>query len=155
MIVSIESERLTRNERIIMTKKLVDIGPAMKKICDIGKAYPRIEPAQVAAALGAEAVPDAAANGGSPLTLFAVRQEIARRLQSTSVARPVKIPLNAQQWQQLETVAAAIADAGCAPSADQVAGVLLNLALRSALAGLAESPITKEQLRDRLADAKS
>ena len=138
-----------------MTKKLVDIGPAMKKIRDIGQTFPRIEPVKIAAALGAEAVPDVEVVGGSPLTLFAVRQEIARRLQSTSDARPVQIPLNPQEWRQLETIAAALADAGCAPSADQVAGMLLNLALRSALADLTATPIAKEQLRNRMADAKS
>ena len=151
-----------------MTKKLVDKGPAMKKIRDTSKIEPRIDPRQLAAALGAEPVPEAQDAAGSPLAAMAVRQEMARRLQSSGgrpalegTTRRAKIPLSDEEWQQLETIAAAIACAGCAPTAGQVASVLLNLALRSVLADLTAKtpakPITKDQLRESLvgADANS
>ena len=75
---------------------------------------------------------------GGPLSLFQVRQELFRRLQSTG-GRPSlsetsgrkKIPLNDRQWEQLEEVASEVTSRGFSPSAGQIASVLLTLALRS------------------------
>jgi hypothetical protein len=146
-----------------MTKKLVNTGTAMKKIVNTGQVFARIAPAQIAAALGAEPVPESQIGSGSPLALLAVRQEMARRLQSsggrpalTGTTRRVKIPLSDEEWRQLEAIAHAIAAADCAPSAGQVASVLLNLALQSVLADLNAKPApTKEQLREKIADAQT
>src|ERR1019366_7245684 len=99
-----------------MTKRIVDIGPAMRKIRDIGKTLPRVDPALVAAALGAEPIARVPPESGNPLALYAVRAEIFRRLQSsggrpalTETDRRVKIPLSDKEWTQLESIAAAVA----------------------------------------------
>jgi hypothetical protein len=142
-----------------MTKKLVDIGPAMKKIRDTGDAMPLIDPTDLAAALGAEIIPQIKLESGNPLSLYALRAEIFRRLQSSGgrpalegATRRTKIPVSDQEWHDLESIAAAITQEGCTPSAGQVASVLLNLALRSVLDDLAKEPSsTKEKLRGRLA----
>ncbi len=144
-----------------MTKKLVDTGPAMPKIRDIGPAMPRIEPTQIAAALGAEVLSGESVTAANPFTLYAVRAEIFRRLQSSGgrpalegTTRRTKIPVSDQEWHDLEAIAAAVAAEGCTPSAGQIASVLLNLALQSVLNDLAAKPTpTKEQLRQRLAQS--
>ena len=143
-----------------MTKRIVDIGPAMRKIRDIGKTLPRVDPALVAAALGAEPIARVPPESGNPLALYAVRAEIFRRLQSsggrpalTETDRRVKIPLSDKEWTQLESIAAAVATKTCAPSTGQVASVLLNLALRSVLAEMnseTATPISKTQVSERL-----
>lgn len=100
---------------------------------------PRLDPAEVAKALGAKpAGAKVEAPAAGPVGLFAVRQELYRRLQSTG-GRPglsdadkvAKIPVSAGQWQRLEELAAAIAGPGFSPSAGQVANVLLAFALES------------------------
>jgi hypothetical protein len=72
------------------------------------------------------------------LTLLVVRQEVVRRLQSSGgrpalsgVTRRAKIPLSDAEWAELEELATAIASPGCAPTAGQVASVLLTAALRT------------------------
>jgi hypothetical protein len=74
----------------------------------------------------------------APLTLFALREELVHRLQSSGgrpalagTTRRAKIPLSDEEWGQLEELAAAIASPGFAPSAGQVASVLLSLSLHS------------------------
>jgi len=108
------------------------------RIKDQSKTLPRIEPSVVAEALGAEPTDLKAGSGGNPLSLFVVRQELMRRLQSTG-GRPSlvgatsrkKIPLNDSQWSLLEKVASAVASPSFAPSAGQIASVLLTLSLQS------------------------
>ncbi|MBL8795095.1 MAG: hypothetical protein JNM56_14395, partial [Planctomycetia bacterium] len=98
-----------------MTKQIRDIGPAEKRIRDIGAAYPPLDPAEVAKALGAESANAKLEFKLGPISLLAVRQELARRLQSSGgrpalegVDRRAKIPLSDEQWVQLEKVAAAV-----------------------------------------------
>lgn len=148
-----------------MSKKIVDVGPAMRTIRDSSKTLPRINPDEIAAALGAEKMPDVEVDASNPLSLFALRAELFRRLQSSGgrpalegTTRRPKIPVSEQEWQELESIAAAVTQEGCSPSAGQVASVLLNLALRSIQDELAKEPsATKQKLRGRLAhiDAKS
>jgi hypothetical protein len=97
---------------------------------------PRLEPAEVAIALGAKPIPVKVAEGLGPVNLFAVRQELFHRLQSNG-GRPglpdadkvAKVPVSEVQWKRLEELAAAIAAPGFSPSAGQVANVLLTWAL--------------------------
>jgi hypothetical protein len=96
---------------------------------------PKLDPADLAAALGAKPAGAAVAAQG-PLTLLAVRQELFRRLHSSG-GRPgfadadkvAKVPLSEAQWKRLEELAAAVSEEGFSPSAGQVANVLLNWAL--------------------------
>ena len=109
-------------------------------IKNTSKSVPRLDPTKVAEALGAESSETATLDGlgGGPLSLYQVRQELFRRLQSTG-GRPSlsgtsgrkKIPLNEQQWSELEEIASEVASPGFSPSAGQIASVLLTISLRS------------------------
>ena len=107
-------------------------------IRDTGASLPRLEPAQVQEALGAEASTERLEEALAPVTRFALREELVKRLQSSGgrpalagVTRRAKIPLSDEEWLQLEELAAAVSSPGFAPSAGQVASVLLTLSLRS------------------------
>ena len=81
-----------------------------------------------------------------PITLYALRQELLGRRQSSG-GRPriegtsfrAKIPLGERDWQRLETLAATLSAEGFSPSAGQVGSVLLSLALRSLTTDLPSS----------------
>ncbi|HUG92563.1 MAG TPA: hypothetical protein VML55_17115 [Planctomycetaceae bacterium] len=108
------------------------------RIRDTSTALARIDPSQVASALDAEPVDFGFSGGGGPLSLFQIRQELLDRLRSTGgrpslaeASRRAKIPLSAAQWKELEGIAAEVASPGFAPSAGQIASVLLSLSLRT------------------------
>src|ERR1700722_14866048 len=104
----------------------------MPKIIIKESTRPKLDPIKVAKALGAKPLPVKVPEGGGPLSLFAVRQELFRRLQSSG-GRPglpdadkvAKVPVSEAQWKRLEELAAAMAEPGFSPSAGQVANVLL------------------------------
>src|SRR5580700_1797675 len=85
---------------------------------------PKLDPVEVAKALGAKPLPVKVPEGGGPLSLFAVRQELFRRLQSSG-GRPglpdadkvAKVPVSETQWKRLEELATAMAAPGFSPSA--------------------------------------
>ncbi|MBY0455827.1 MAG: hypothetical protein K2V38_00665 [Gemmataceae bacterium] len=105
-------------------------------IAVVPSTAPKLDVAEVAKALGAKPAGAAVEAASGPLTLFAVRQELLRRLQSTG-GRPglgdadkvAKVPVPTAQWARLEELAAALAEPGFSPSAGQVASVLLGRAL--------------------------
>lgn len=97
----------------------------MKKIIVTSSTMPKLDPAAVAAALGAVPVPGATVAPAGPINQFAVRRELYRRLQSSSAS----VPVSAEQWKQLEELAAGLASDGFAPTAGQVANALLTEAL--------------------------
>jgi hypothetical protein len=137
-----------------MTKKSRTSEGTLRPIRDTATSLPRIEPAQIQEALGAEHSPEGFAEALAPITLFALREELVRRLQSsggrpalTGTTRRAKIPLREEEWQQLEELAAAIASPGFAPSAGQVASALLTLSLHSVAARITSetsSPLARE-----------
>jgi hypothetical protein len=106
-----------------------------KVVIDTSRAAPKLDPAEVAKALGAKPA-GVAVGAQGPLTLMALRQELFRRLQSTG-GRPglpdadkvAKVPVSEAQWKRLEELAAAIAEPGFSPSAGQVTNVLVAWAL--------------------------
>jgi hypothetical protein len=108
------------------------------KIIVTESTRPKLDPAEVAKALGAKPVPVKVPEGAGPLNLFAVRQELYRRLQSSG-GRPglpdtdkvAKVPVSEVHWKRLEELAAAMAAPGFSPSAGQVANVLLTWALEN------------------------
>ena len=113
--------------------------PTYGRIENTSTTVPRIDSSEVAQALGADPSELTLEGlGGGPLSLYQVRQELFRRLQSTG-GRPSlsgtsgrkKIPLNSGQWQELEEIASEVASASFTPSAGQIASVLLTLSLRS------------------------
>jgi hypothetical protein len=137
-----------------MTNKIRLTEQTLPPIKDTTRILPRIDPSQVQQALGAEEAPAGLAAALAPLTLFAVREELVSRLQSSGgrpalagTTRRAKIPLRDDEWEKLEALAAAIAAPGFAPSAGQVASVLLSLSLHAVAAQLASgesSPLTRE-----------
>ena len=120
-------------------KRIRTTEPTLRSIQDTGKSLPRIEPHAVETALGGEVYAERLIKPMAPITLFAVREQLVRRLQSTGgrpglsgIERRVKIPLGDQEWMELEELAASISSPGFAPSAGQVASVLLKLSVRAA-----------------------
>jgi hypothetical protein len=101
-----------------------------------------LDPDEVAKALGAERCPEVVAGPLGPISLYAVRRELFRRLQGTGAPSnseakhpPTDISLSDEDQHKLETLAAQIATAtGLSPSPGQVGSVLLSLALRSVTA---------------------
>ena len=119
-----------------MNPTYVVVHPPVVRIIDTGPTLPRLDPAEVAAALGAKPTGATTAGVVGPFTLFALRQELFRRLTSTG-GRPAlpdadkvgKVPLSEKQRARLDELAAAIAEPGFSPSAGQVANVLLTWGL--------------------------
>lgn len=119
-----------------MNKRIRVAGQEFKRIRDISEVIPRIEPDQIAKALGAEPARKSLEEILAPITLQAVREELFKRLQSSG-GRPAladtnrrpKIPLSDVDWNTLEQLATSLSSAGFAPSAGQVASVLLTMSL--------------------------
>jgi len=119
-----------------MTRKDHTANSAVRRIRDVGVTSRRLDPAIIAEALGADEAGPALGRKGSPTSVLQIRAELASRLHSSGgrpalegANRRVKIPVTDSQWQELEDLAASFSDLGFAPSAGQVASVLLSLAL--------------------------
>ncbi len=126
-----------------MTKKIQLVGSTVPRIIVTTQTtVRRIDPEEVARALGADPTPVKVPDTPNPITRFVLRAELFRRLQSTG-GRPGlegnnlrrKIPLSDQDWHQLEALASQIAaTTKLSPSPGQVGSVLLSLAIRSVMA---------------------
>jgi hypothetical protein len=121
-----------------MSKRIRASEPTVQPIRTGEPTVRRLDPQAVAAALGAEASPEQIEGRPGPLTLYALRQELLRRRQSSG-GRPgiegtnfrAKIPVGDHDWQRLEALASSLSAEGFSPSAGQVASVLLSITLRS------------------------
>jgi len=121
-----------------MTKRIHTAEPTVKRIQATEPTVRRLDPNAVAAGLGGEPCPEHIEGRPGPLTLYALRQELLRRRQSSG-GRPglegtsfrAKIPVGDQDWQRLEALATSLSAEGFAPSPGQVASILLSLAVRS------------------------
>jgi len=121
-----------------MAKRIRAAEPTVKRIQAGEPAVGRLDPQAVAEALGGVAAPGHVEGRLGPLTLHVLREELLRRRQSSG-GRPgleganlrAKIPLKDQDWSRLEELATSLSAQGFAPSAGQVASVLVSLALRS------------------------
>lgn len=144
-----------------MTKKIHASEATVQPIRDTGTSLARVEPTRVQEALGADAPSERREVALAPVTLFALREELVKRLQSSGgrpalagVTRRAKIPLSDGEWFQLEELAAAVSSPGFAPSAGQVASVLLTLAVQSVAsrvtAGQSSATLLRE-LAERMA----
>jgi hypothetical protein len=128
-----------------MSRRLILTDETKRRVplTDVPKG--RVSVGDLAAALGASNVVAAPASGGSPVSWFAVRQEVARRLRSTGGrpglpdAEPRKVTLTQEEWDMVKQVTDAMAELGFRPSSGQVAGVLLGQAIRSVHASLPRS----------------
>ena len=148
-----------------MTKKIKTVGETLPLIRDTSPSLARVDPNKVQEALGAESTAERLEEALGPVTLFALREELVNRLQSSGgrpalagVTRRAKVPLNDEDWLRLEELAAAVSSPGFAPSAGQVASVLLTLSIHSvaarATAGGASSSLLRE-LADLVAGESS
>ena len=89
---------------------------ARKLVQDTGTTLPRIDALNVQNAFGSDRRVGGLECALAPVSLFALRNELARRLQSnggrpalTGVVKRAKVPLGDQEWLELEELAAAIA----------------------------------------------
>jgi hypothetical protein len=142
-----------------MTRKIHPGESTFPVIRDTSPTPPRIDPARIAEALGAEPSGERLQGALAPVTLFALREELINRLQSSGgrpglagATRRAKIPLNDQEWLKLEELAAAVSSPGFSPSAGQIASVLLTLSLHAVTAKVASGTAAKSLVRE-LADA--
>lgn len=143
-----------------MTKRIQLTGPTVARITDTTPVKGRrVDPDELARALGAEPCAEKVPVPLAAISLYAVRAELYRRLQSQggrpglegNNVRP-KIPLSDQEWRKLEELASQIASStGLSPSPGQVGSVLLSLALRSVTSDPAEGGPTTTALVDELA----
>ncbi len=122
-----------------MAKKIAVTDSASGHIRDVGPAAARIDHAFVANALGAEDAGIALRTDVGPISSFQLRVELASRLHSSGgrpalkdAERRIKVPVTESQCRELEELAASLADLEFAPSAGQIASVLLSLSLRLA-----------------------
>ncbi len=92
----------------------------------------RIMPEEIEKGLDAERV-DAIPSGGSPISAYAVRQELFRRLRSTG-GRPgldgadikPKVPMRQSRWKKLEELVTRLETESFHPTPAQLASVILD-----------------------------
>jgi hypothetical protein len=137
-----------------MTKKIQPTEATLPQIRDTAGTLERISHSQVDQALGAEETSDKLMEALAPVTLFAVRAELSNRLQSSGgrpalagTTRRAKIPLSNEEWDSLEKLAVAITSPGFAPSAGQVASILLTLSLQAVMMQIGTNPIASPLTR--------
>lgn len=130
-----------------MTKRIPTSDPTVKRLRVNNPTVRRLDPKIVADALGGEPCPERIEGQPGPVTLYALRQELLRRRQSSG-GRPgiegtsfrAKVPVGDQDWHRLEAIATTLSVPGFTPSPGQVASVLLSIALRSVTTDLREEP---------------
>jgi hypothetical protein len=96
----------------------------------------RITPEEIENGLGATRVASVP-SGGSPMSAFALRQELFHRLRSTG-GRPgldgadmkPKIPMRRSSWKKLEQIARQVETADFHPTPAQLASVILEAAIQ-------------------------
>jgi hypothetical protein len=120
-----------------MAEKIHVTGVKATRIRNTGPTQPRVDPATVAAALGAEPLHVSAGKDPGPISLAALGSALLQRLRSTG-GRPAlvgatqraKVPLTEDDLARLDRVAQVIGSVlGFSPSIGQVASVLLSNSL--------------------------
>ena len=124
------------------------VAPTAPTVRDTSAASaPRIDPRELAEALGAEPASVSLKHALGPISLLAVREELVKRLQSNG-GRPTlagathraKVSLGDKEWVALEELAEAVSSQGFTPSAGQLASVLLAQAVRLIVPQVMELP---------------
>ena len=120
-----------------MAKKINFIGKKAERIHNTGPSLPRIEPSEIAAALGAEPCGERHSKNLDPISLLALGNELLKRLRSTG-GRPslegateqCKVPLRPEDMAALEEITNTIQQkTDTKPSLGQIASVILRLHL--------------------------
>jgi len=128
-----------------MANRITSTSQRQPRIISTSETYPRIDPAEVARALGAEDTGVRIGKpAGSPPAQLGLRQELHRRLRSTGGRRALegagvrrKIPLIEGDWERLQQVAEASEMEGVRPTPAQVASILLHQVLQGDQSDLA------------------
>mgnify|MGYP001560557093 CR=1 FL=1 len=111
-------------------------GKTLPKVRDTSRTLDRVDGADIAEALGAQAMDTPGLKAQGPVALFGLRQALAARLRSTGgrpslgVSRRQKIPLDDADWDLLCKLAEILADDESRPTPGQVASELLHQRLR-------------------------
>ena len=111
-------------------------GKTLPKVRDTSRTLDRVDGADVAEALGAQAMDTPGPKAQGPVALFGLRQALAARLRSTGgrpslgVSRRQKIPLDDADWDLLCKLSEILADDENHPTPGQVASELLHQRLR-------------------------
>ena len=117
-----------------MPEKVNVVGVKATRIRNTGSTQRRLDPAEVAAALGAEPLHVSSGKDPGPLSLAALGSVLLERLRSTG-GRPAlvgatqraKVPLGEDDVERLEKVAQVVGDfLGFRPSLGQVASIILS-----------------------------
>jgi hypothetical protein len=137
-----------------MNRKITQVSRTSARVKPAGAQFKRIDRKLVAERLGAQRVAVVAELRGGAAALFALREELARRLVSTGgrpclegTARRQKIPLSEEDWRALEELAAGLSDKELRPTAGQVASVLLHHALEDIVDDVALKTSIKKRAR--------
>jgi hypothetical protein len=126
-----------------MANKINIVGKALERIEITGPALPRVEPAEFAAALGAEPCGERRSNLLDLISLGEVGNELIKRLRSTG-GRPslqgaterCKVPLSPEDVAALEQIVDALEKkTGTRPALGQIASVILRTHLDSLRTG--------------------
>jgi hypothetical protein len=133
-------------------RRIVVTDEPKRRVVVTDTAKRRVNVADLTIALGAGDVSPVPAAGGSPVSWFAARQEVAKRLRSTGGrpglpdAEPRKVTLTDEEWDMAKQLAETMAEPGFRPSVGQVAGILLGQAIRAAHASMPPvTPVTETQ----------
>ena len=137
-----------------MTRKITQVGQTSARVTQKGERFDRIDPALVADKLAAARIAAGAELRGGAAALFALRDELSRRIRSTGgrpclegTGRRQKIPLSDEDWTALEELAAGLSDEDLRPTAGQVASVLLHHALADIVDHVALKTSIEERAR--------
>lgn len=120
-----------------MTPRIKSNSKPLPSIVSNSQRASSIDKTMVAKSIGAEDSQEIEIDPkGSPFALFALRQELSKRLRSTGgrrslegVSRRQKIPLSEEDWKRLQKLAEVSQSEGVHPTPAQVASVLLLQAL--------------------------
>ncbi len=122
-----------------MAERINPIDKVAERIHDVSRPPRRIEPAEFAAALGAEPCGESVPKSADPITMAELGNELIKRLRSTG-GRPAlvdanhrcKVPLSPADIAALEQIIDAIEEqTGTRPSLGQIASVILRVHLES------------------------
>jgi hypothetical protein len=133
-----------------MHKKVNVVGKSAERIEQTGRAQRRIQPAEFAAALGAEPCNESLVRPADPINLAEFGSKLVHRLRSqrnrlgvASTAMPCAVPLSVDDIVALEEILNVIDRAtGTRPSLEQVAGIILRMHVEE-LRRLARAPFSE------------